>query len=334
MKSHKLIPLFFSSRAPSCIKQAVCYANCIKCSVVYHVQKKYKKRFFVNNKKYFTYLSVVSLLCTYHNLMTIEKKAEQSSTQTTHITPNMSIETAEIGVQESVTPKKRSGVFNRMMPGPYCPHQSVPIRKMTLKHLNDIYEYSEHHKVDINVLTNVLERLISLSDNHAGVKKYKLQYADSHFAMNHLEIAATYYEDFATLYPSSNEAIYAAFKSIGCMFQLSLSPDRDQTNTKKTIALAKTFLKEHPGHELNAEVEEIIATCYTRLFDHEVYVFNYYVKRKKFPSARLRLDFFSKTFEGLIDNLEVKVQALTKQLELAITPVKVDKKTYVHKFLG
>lgn len=269
--------------------------------------------------------------------MTIEKSAEQSPKEITQITQDTQeklIEKSETNNVQNVSGKKRNGVINKIMAAPHCPHQSTPIRKMTLDQLNDVYNYSKNHKIDLHLLSNVLERLISKSIDHAGVKIYKLEFADAHFQMNHLEIASLYYEDFLTLYPSSKEAQYAAFKSIGCMFQLSLDADRDQTNTKKTIALAKEFLKQHPDHELAQEVVEILANCYKRLIDHEIYVFNFYLKRKKYTPARMRLDFIAKTFDGLIPTLDEQVKALEKQLDLAINPVKTDKKPAVYKFLG
>ena len=205
---------------------------------------------------------------------------------------------------------------------------------MTLKQLNEVYEYTQKNKVDLMLLTSVLERLIALSDNHASVKIYKLQYADSHFQMNHIELAAVYYEDFSTLYPSCKEAVYSLYKAVVCMFELSLEADRDQTSTKKTIALAKEFLKQHPASDYQQEIQTVLNNCYTRLYDHEVYVFNFYIRKKNFTSAQMRLNFIPKTFEKLIPDLDKKVEELTKQLELAKNPVKVNKTTHVNKCLG
>ena len=323
--------------ALSCIKHTVCYANYIRCIVVYHVQKKYKKRFFVNTAKFFLSLALVSLFSSCQNLMAIETKAQQSPQEPTQITQDtqaISIEKEQSNRKKSSLPRKKNGIINIIMDAPHCPHPSIPVRKMTLAQLLDVYNYGKTHKIDLHLTSNVLERLIALSEDHAGVKIYKLEFADAHYQMNHLEIASIYYEDFATLYPSSKEAQYAAFKSIGCMFQLSLEADRDQTNTKKTIALAKEFIKEHPEHELKQEAQDILDNCYNRLLDHEIYVFNFYLKKKKFKPARMRIDFMTTTFDKLIPDLEARVAVVTKQLDAAMNPVKVDRKTTVYKFLG
>lgn len=269
--------------------------------------------------------------------MTKEKNAQQSlvkSTQNAQDTQANLINKEDETNKTDIINKQKHGLLNKIAQAPRCPHGSTPVKKMTLSMLNDIYDYSQKHKIDTHLFANILERLIALSDNHAGVKIYKLQYADAHFAMNHIAIAALYYEDFATLYPGSQEAEYALYKAVLCMFELCLSEDRDQSNTKKTIELAKEFLTRSPKEEYKKEIEATLLSCYNRLFDHEIYIFNFYLKRKKFTSARMRLDFMPKLFDAVIPDFLIRHQELTNQLDLAIHPVKVDKKRPLYKFLG
>jgi len=261
----------------------------------------------------------------YHNLTAIEKKTTQPLQESTQATQkDQTIAPA---------PKIKHGVFNKIAEVPRCPYGSTPVRKMTLEQLNEVYDYTQKNKVDLNLLTNVLERLISLSDNHASVKIYKLQYADAHFKMNHINLAATFYEDFATLYPSCKESIYALFKAVLCMFEISLDADRDQTNTKKTIALALDFIKQHPTSKHVQEIQTVLATCYNRLYDHEIYVLNFYMKKKNYTAAQMRLDFIAKIFEKNIPDITTKVKSLKKQLELAQNPMPIPKKSSLNKFL-
>jgi len=252
----------------------------------------------------------------------------------------MSIEktTAKQGSESQNSKKKthqeRNGLVNKIIAAPRCPHGSISIRKMTIAQLNDVYEYTKIHKADPILMVSLLERLIALSDNHTGVKSYKLQLADAHFQLHHIDLAAMYYEDFSTLYPASKEAEYSLYKAVLCMFQISLEPDRDQTNTKKTILLGKEFLKRSPKIEFEQEIKTVIENCFERLYAHEVYVFNFYTKQKKYTSARMRIEFIQKTFENIINDLDNKVKALSDQLELAINPVKVKKSALVQKFIG
>ena len=288
----------------------------------------------MNNKKYFLSLALVSLFFNYQNIITKEKTTSQSKQKSTETASKDLTQSCESQQKIVKTHAERNGLINKIIAAPRCPHGTTPIRKMTIDQLNDVYAWSEQHKMDQITMINVLERLIALSDNHAGVKTYKLQLADTHFQLNHIDIAAIYYEDFSTLYPASKEAEYALYKAVLCMFEISLEPDRDQTNSKKTILLAKEFLKKSPKIEFQQEIQTVLENCYERLYDHEVYVFNFYTKRKKFESARMRIDFIQKTFDKVINDLDHKVQLLSDQLELAIHPVKAKKSTLVQKRLG
>lgn len=215
-----------------------------------------------------------------------------------------------------------------------CPYASTPLKNLKAPQLEEVYEYTQTHTMDNAFMISLLERLITLSDNHASVKIYKLQLADTHYAAHHIEKAAICYEDFAVMYPGSKECEYVLYKAIACMFELSLEPDRDQTNTKKTIALVKEFLKRAVNKDLILEAHQIMQQCYQRLYDHEVYVFNFYMKRKNFTAAQLRLDYIAKTFTETIASLDAKVQALKQQLDLAKNPIKKPKQYFAHRFLA
>lgn len=215
-----------------------------------------------------------------------------------------------------------------------CPYNSSPLKNLNASQLEEVYDYTQTHKKDPAFMISLLERLIALSDNHASVKKYKLQLADTHYIAHHIEKAAAFYEDFAVMYPGSKECEYVLYKAVACMFELSLEPDRDQTNTKKTIGLIKEFLKRAATKELIDEANQMLQQCYQRLYDHEVYVFNFYTKKKNFTAAQLRLDYLGKTFSQTITNLDEKLAALKKQLELAKNPVKKPAKYFINRYLA
>jgi len=273
----------------------------------------------MNRKKQLFYLTFLSIFCT-TNIFTGD---------TTATSPKS---TSELSTTQQ---KQKNGLLNKFAALPRCPYSNMPLKKLKLEQLEEVYAYTQKHKVDAALLVELLTRLIALSDNHAGVKQYKLQLADTHFSMNHIEIAATFYEDFAIMYPSSNETEYALYKAVLCMFQVSLAPDKDQTNTKKTISLVKDFLKKVKSAQLKSEAEQIMQTCNDRLYEHEVYVFNFYLKKKNFTASRMRLDYIDKTFPDLIKNFDTKVADLHTSLEKAMEPVLPPSKTsLVRKFLA
>ncbi len=366
--------------------------NYIRSIVVYHLQKKYKKRFFVNNQKYLLYFVLLGIFCTFSNCIVVAKElTSQESISTENTAPQKkhksrqskkaqtqsktavektmcphagipveqlnSIELAEVLaykkaqkdklenqvenleqlIEEVETLETKAGkpyIINRMIDAPRCPYSNMPLKKLKAEQLEEVYAYTQKNKMDSPFIIDLLERLIALSDNHAGVKQYKLQLADTHYQVHHLEKAAACYEDFAVLYPGSNENEYVLYKAVLCMFELSLDADRDQTNTKKTITLIKEFLKHAKKSELIQEAQEMLQKCYDRLYDHEVYVFNFYLKNKKFVAAQLRLDYITKTFTETIKNLDQKVADLTAQFELKKNPVKPSKQFIINKLLA
>lgn len=230
--------------------------------------------------------------------------------------------------------KRKTGLINRLADAPRCPYATTPLKKLKAEQLEEVYAYTQTHKMDGAFTVDLLERLIALSDNHAGVKRYKLELADTHYALHHIEKAAACYEDFGVLYPGSKENEYVLYKAVVCMFELSLDADRDQTNSKKTIILVKEFLKHAKSPDLIDEANAILQKCYDRLYGHEVYIFNFYTKKKSFVAAQMRLDFIAKTFTETIKDLDTKVAELQAQLELKKNPVKPTRKALLNRFLA
>ncbi|MDP3788437.1 MAG: outer membrane protein assembly factor BamD [Candidatus Chromulinivorax sp.] len=232
------------------------------------------------------------------------------------------------------TKQHKKYLLNYITDAPRCPYSSTPLKKLKAPQLEEVYAYTQTHKMDGAFMVDLLERLIALSDNHAGVKQYKLQLADKHYELHHIEKAAACYEDFGVMYPGSDEAEYVLYKAVVCMFELALDADRDQTNTKKTIVLIKEFLKRAKKQELIDEANSILQKCQNRLYDHEVYVFNFYTKKKNFVAAQMRLDYIAKSFTETIVDLDKKVADLADVLALRKNPVKPTKKSLVQKFIA
>jgi len=258
------------------------------------------------------------LACTQEQVENIEKQIEQTQEQE----------------KNDSFLKKKTGLINRLVDAPRCPYATTPLKKLKAHQLEEVYAYTQTHKMDSPFMIELFERLIALSDNHASVKQYKLQLADTHHQVHHIEKAAACYEDFAVMYPGSEEAEYALYKALACMFELSLDADRDQTNTKKTITLVKEFLKRAKNQNLMQEAQEILQKCYDRLYEHEVYVFNFYTKKGNFTAAQMRLDYITKTFTETIAQLDEKIANLTIQLESAKNPIKPSRKYIVKKLIS
>jgi len=267
------------------------------------------------------------LICTRNEKETLAHKVE---------TLEEIIQDEEIIIEEPKKdiPSKKFNIFKSFSSKPRCPYGNVSLKKLNQSQLEEVYAYTLSNKMDAPFMIDLLDQLIKLSDNHTDVKKYKLQLADAHYDVHHLEKAAACYEDFSTLYPASKEYEYSLYKAITCIFELALDADRDQTNTKKTILLIKEFLKRAENNDLIQEAHTILQTCYDRLFDHELYVFNFYLKKKNFTAAQLRLDYVIKSCEKTVTNFNKKVAAMEKDLHLAQNPVKPDRRSFIQKYLA
>ncbi|MBP7854552.1 outer membrane protein assembly factor BamD [Candidatus Babeliales bacterium] len=146
--------------------------------------------------------------------------------------------------------------------------------------------------------------LISQSKSQETLKQYKLDFADYSFQNQDYDKSLMAYEDFGILYPGSIEAEYAQYKSIVCCFMLSLEFDRDQSNTQKTISLCQLFLPKAKDETFIKETQKMYKTCRQRLFDHDIYVFETYMKLHKFKSAKQRLEYIQKEFSDIAHHEE------------------------------
>ncbi len=108
------------------------------------------------------------------------------------------------------------------------------------------------------------------------------------FAERYLE-AAVLYEEFEKLHPT-NEAIPYVIYQIGTSYyRMMLSPDRDQTNTKKAIEAYERLIHTFPQSPYVQEARRRIARARERLAQHEFYVARYYYRTKRYRGAYYRL---------------------------------------------
>lgn len=137
-----------------------------------------------------------------------------------------------------------------------------------------------------------LEKLEKITKNTTTVKNVKLEVADINFEQGNLKTAGKLYDEYNNLYPGDKEkAAYAQYKGILSNFYCMLENDRDQTRTLKTISLADSFLeiKSSLFKKYAQDVRTIKTHCFTRLYEHNVNVFEFYLKKSSFKAAETRL---------------------------------------------
>lgn len=108
------------------------------------------------------------------------------------------------------------------------------------------------------------------------------------FAGKYLE-AAVLYEEFEKLHPTNEAIPYVIFQIGTSYYHMMLSPDRDQTNTKKAIEAYERLIQNYPDSPYVYEARKRIAKARERLAAHELYVARFYFRTGRYRGAYYRL---------------------------------------------
>jgi outer membrane assembly lipoprotein YfiO len=181
---------------------------------------------------------------------------------------------------------------------PSYPFPKILLKDQTEEQLEQSLSYGKAVE-DKDLVLKTFFYLVSQSKSQEKIKLFKMDYANYNFDIADYEKSLMAYEEFCMLYPGSPEAEYAQYKAILCNFFLSLSFDHDQTLTQRTISSCLLFLQKVKDEKFLKETENIYKSCRQRLFDHEVYVLETYLKLKKFSSARKRIEYIEKEFKDI-----------------------------------
>ncbi len=115
--------------------------------------------------------------------------------------------------------------------------------------------------------------------------KSQLLLADSLFAMEEYEEAASFYTTFITLHPGSEDAEYALFQKGMSHLKNVSTIDRDQKETRKALFAFKDLLSFYEGGRYSFKAAEMIHFLNARLAEREFYVGRFYFKDKNYHGA-------------------------------------------------
>jgi outer membrane protein assembly factor BamD len=120
-----------------------------------------------------------------------------------------------------------------------------------------------------------------------------LRVADSYFAQRdavNLVEAQYKYRDFINRYPGSDRADYAMLQIAMVSYQQMEKPDRDQQKTFEALEKFDEMLRAYPKSPLRPEAEARRQDVLDRLAKHEHLVARFYMKRRVYNAAVLRLN--------------------------------------------
>lgn len=166
-----------------------------------------------------------------------------------------------------------------------------------------------------------LRQLVKITQSITTAKNAKLEIADITFQMGNLKKAAEYYEEYISLYPGDKEKVaYASYKGLLSHFYSMLPADRDQTSTLKTINLAHSFLSNKSSLFFKTylkDVENIKTVCFSRLWEHDVVVFEFHMKRGTVKAANVCLADAREKLLPQLPGLEPKILQCEYKVALA-----------------
>ncbi|EKD23427.1 MAG: hypothetical protein ACD_82C00046G0001 [uncultured bacterium] len=154
--------------------------------------------------------------------------------------------------------------------------------------------------------------MIPLCDNIQELRDLSLEISDLLFDEGELKKAETLYSNFCQSYPGDKNIEYANYRAILCNYWLTLDKERDQSFTKNTINLAKSFLERSEiFKQYSDDVEKILVDCQNKLLESDISIFKEYLNLGDQLSAKTRLACIEKDFSDHIPNLEPKMLALS-----------------------
>lgn len=163
-----------------------------------------------------------------------------------------------------------------------------------------------------------LKQIVTTSKDSEIIKVVKLEIAEVYFQKGVLKKAGEAYQEYLELYPGAENAEYAHYKQVLCLFYQTLKTDQDQTPTRDTLALTERYLEKGLAYrKYRNEVNEIRKQCHIMLYQNEVNVFNFYMKKKSFGAASGRLAHLKQQYLQQLPGVEPEIIGLECRLAQA-----------------
>lgn len=155
------------------------------------------------------------------------------------------------------------------------------------------------------------ERMLAINKDPMQLNNMRLELADRCFESGDFEKASKLYLGFLEFYPGSDKREYVEYKAILSHFYITLSNDRDQTETKNTLALTQSFLDHGSLYKEYAdEVKHIQKQCYEKLTQSEMNICQFHVRHGNSKGAEQRLAYINKHLRRHAPTLEPELLAL------------------------
>ncbi len=163
-----------------------------------------------------------------------------------------------------------------------------------------------------------LQQMVSNTKDSEVIKTLKLEIADILFEKGSLQKAGDAFGEYLALYPGSDQSEYAHYKQLLCTFYQTLKTDQDQASTKQAIQLAQSYLEKGLAYKAyRTEIVQIRQQCHAMLYESELNVFNFYMKKKSYGAASGRLAYLKKQYLEKLPEVEPHIISLECRLAQA-----------------
>ncbi|HDR16789.1 MAG TPA: outer membrane protein assembly factor BamD, partial [Desulfobacteraceae bacterium] len=129
------------------------------------------------------------------------------------------------------------------------------------------------------------------------------------------------YDEFERLHPKNSAVPYALYQKGMCHFSRMRGIDRDQTATRNAMDQFERLLERFPGSIYSARARRKLTECYTSLVRHELFVADFYLKKKKYEAARDRYIYLLESYPDFgqylhaLESLNICMQNIKDQEE-------------------
>lgn len=135
----------------------------------------------------------------------------------------------------------------------------------------------------------------------------ELRLADAYFEDEKYISAISQYRNFIKLHPNHERAIYANWRVAesfaGQMpkpfFLLPPTHERELASTRDAERELEFFLRKYPDTEYTAQARRKLAEVRRRLADYEMYVAQFYIRKKNYRASAMRLTYLLEKYSGV-----------------------------------
>jgi len=177
----------------------------------------------------------------------------------------------------------------------YLPSPSLPWSEQALESNPTAAALLEHGKKDIEnkKYIRAIVKFDKIRDEFpfsSQTVDAELQIAEAHYLNKQYSEAGVEFSDFMELHPTNENIPFVIYRLGMVNFDQFTTIDRDQKNLEIAKGYFKTVIKDHANSPYAAQAKENLAKCREYLAEREFYVASFYLKEKKYPAARDRLE--------------------------------------------